>query len=156
MSPEVFKKQIDRIRSQWANAYGEERLKRIWATYGKSVSDDLFEEMVDMALDTMRSAPLADDFAKFEIECAKRRASSRVYDGLGATGFSGVMRDAAKNNKAADPEFVKLCVKLWNDKVTGKVNHKQFLEGCDALDQYARQLNPPGTRSPKEYAPYKD
>jgi len=144
MNKEHFLKQLARLKSQWPNSYGDERSARIWTVF-KDVMDDTFTGMIDIAIDRMRQAPLADDLGKFEQEVKNREFQNRVSYGAGRSQFGQVIGDAEKANnktKSADPDFVKACIKLLKDKTEGRITKAQFLEGCDALDQLAKQLEP--------------
>lgn len=159
MNNETFKVQIQRLQTQWPNSYGEERLKRMWKLY-EQLSNELFTEMVDEAIDTCRSAPLSEDFGKLEQVVQTRKAQQRYGSQLGSVG--GVMHDAARSNKTADPELVNACMKLMNDLQTGKINKKQYFEGCDMIDQVAKRLSPTSSLVPSRLVtkqnplPYKD
>lgn len=52
-----------------------------------------------------------------------------------------MVQTAARANRKADTEYVKLCVKLLRDRLSGKLDQKQFLEGCDYLQEVASQLS---------------
>jgi len=137
-----FLRQLDRLKKQWPNSYGDERSARIWAVF-KDLDDGTFVSMVDTAIDRMRQAPLAEDLSRLEAEVRNRDLQNRVSSGLGGPSFAAPLQQAARKS-SADPDFVKACLKLLRDKDTGRNTMAQFLEGCDALDQLARQLEPRG------------
>jgi hypothetical protein len=143
MERKWFNEQIDRLRSQWPHGYGPERLARIWQLYEK-VDNALFSEIVDAALDTMRSAPLAKDFKKLEGEITERRCQQRAYEGLSVVSVDGVLGRAERVNQTADKDFVRACSKHRTDFLTGKISRAAFDEGCKVLDELANQLNPSG------------
>lgn len=149
MDRQLFNRQLHRLKTQWPHSYGEERVSRIWATFQK-VSDIDFEEMVHLALDTMRSAPLVDDLCNLEREVKKRRSFYRVQN---AGGIGSVVEQAAQANRRADPEYVKNCVRLLKKKMLGQLTTAQFLEGCAWLDSAAERKNPAGGRVPKNETP---
>ena len=162
MTEEEFNKQLNRLKSQWSNSYGPERVARMWKGL-KGLSEAFFAEIVDEALDTCRSAPLMEDFGKLEIEVGKRRAQGRIYDSFSRAGSpADALEEAARNNKTADPEFVKACMRLMKDKEDGRISSEQFFQMCDELDRLADQLNPQGRRRPSpeapppKYTPYRD
>lgn len=137
-----FNSQIERLRSQWHGAYGPERLALLWHAWER-VDDGVFTDVVDRALITQRAAPLAEDLARIEGELREERARARLGSTPGEAigGIWGQMQRAARHTKGCDKEFVQACLKLLRDKLSGRLSHKQFLEGCDYLDQVAAQLN---------------
>lgn len=128
-----YNTQIERLETQWPNSYGEERKAILWVAF-KDTSNAVFAEAVSECIASHRAAPLLPDLSK-AVEIAKTRENS--YRG-GAGSVWGVVQQAAKQNKSASPEFVKACTKLLREKLDGKITHKQFLEGCDLLDEAAR------------------
>jgi hypothetical protein len=109
----------------------------------REVSVDFFSALVDYSLDTMRGAPMLEDFTRVEIEVKKRQSQERAVGGLGLV---GIMRRASDDNRVADKEFVKACLKLLQDKLNGKLTSEQFAQGCEMLDDVADKLNPSGRR----------
>lgn len=161
MNDAEFQVQIGRLKTQWPNTFGVERLKRLWETF-KGLPLPVFSDMVDMAVDTMRAAPLVDDLCRFETEVKKRHAQSRVYDSYSSRGYPEQISEAARANKTADKEFVAACQKLLNQRWRGEITYAQFQEGCDALDQMAELINPTKAKtrqllsSNNEYRAYKE
>lgn len=156
MHREHFERQIARLRTQWQQGYGEERMVRLWKIFEK-ISNEDFTTMVDMALDTMRSAPLTDDFLKLEQELMRRRSEERDFAGLCRTSSPiGVLSHAAEANKSADPDFVKACLQVVRDNAEGRLAGGNFIEACDCLDKLANTLNPQGRYKGKERSGGKD
>ena len=96
-----FERQIQRLRSQWPNAYGEERTARIWLAFQR-VQDAMFSRIVDRALDRSRTAPLVDDLGKLEQDVRAEIASNRPSGGNASLG--SVLVHAAKANTTAVPD----------------------------------------------------
>jgi len=145
MTVQEFGKQVDRLKSQWPSSYGEERLKLIWEMYAK-VDASTFERIVTLALNSQRSAPLAEDLARLENEVKNRRVQERFYDGFSSQASPmQVLARAAQNNKTADKDYVKACMRLAMEKFAGKITLEQFEKMCDELDHVAFQLT--GRRS---------
>jgi hypothetical protein len=136
MTDEAFKTHLKRLQGQWPNSYGEERAKIIFHAF-KHVSDIDFAEAVTECIANHRAAPLVKELDRELQEVQKRNASDRIYRGLGAAGVGGAISQAAAANKTADKEFVKACMKLWKDYTGGRINHMQYMQGCDYLDQAA-------------------
>lgn len=108
---------------------------------------ETFREVVDLAMCSLRAAPLPNDLMRLEIEVRNRQAQARVVDGfggIGASGMMGQMQQMAQGNKRADPEFVALCLKHLRDFINRKMTKEHFEEGCTFLEKTARQLNPMG------------
>lgn len=139
-----FNKEMARLNDQWPNAYRAEKTALIW-TMVQKMDAGMFREVVDLALLSMRGAPLAEDFSRIENEVRNRAAQARVTSGFGGVGMLGQMQDMAKSNKRADPEFVALCLKHLRDFISGKITKETFEQGCQFLDETARQLNPMGS-----------
>jgi len=51
-----------------------------------------------------------------------------------------ILSDAEMLNTTADPDFVKTCIKLLQDYQSGLINKKQFDQGCNLLDETAKQF----------------
>lgn len=134
-----FNQQTERLRSQWPRQYEAERLARIWTNFEK-VSDELFTEIVDRAIDTRRAAPLVTDLVAIEAEVKDQRAKHRASGGGGGS-FYGVVASAAAKAQGADPDFVKACLSHLRNYIAGKIDKKAFDEGCSCLEQMARQLS---------------
>lgn len=133
MNRDYFLEQMGRLRSEWPNSYGDERVKILWDHF-KMETDAKFLRMVTRALGTLRSAPLVPELLKIQEDITTEDKNRERDRYLGDASFQGVMAHAAKNNKRADPEFVKQCMKLLKDKLDGRITHEQFLQGCDLLD----------------------
>lgn len=104
--------------------------------------DDDFSEAVDHLIANHRAAPMLDDLCRACEEVRARRQHQQVRDGYASrAGLPGAIRDAEANNRTADPDYVKACVQLLQDKWTGKLTRKQFSEGCTYLDEVGRQLS---------------
>jgi len=86
----------------------------------KSLSDFQFEAMVDHFIANQRTAPMLKDFAD-DIEDSKRRDNQ-----AGKGDVLQMLRDAEKNNKRADPEFVRACMRTIEAKLSGKMPKDQF------------------------------
>lgn len=136
MEHDEFDEQLVRLRTQWPHSYGDERVAILWRAFQRvSITD--FADAVTECLASHRSAPLAKEVDKEIQEVQRRNAQDRIYRGLGAARPMDPLVSAALENKTADPEFVKACMKLLRDKQNGVITHEQFLQGCDYLDQVA-------------------
>jgi len=154
MDSSTFNDQIKRLRTQWPHAYGEERIKILWAAF-KDVSNFDFRDAVSYCLGSAKSAPLVLDLEK-AVQIAKNNyySSKRLEE----ANIMGAMEYASENNKTADPEFVDRCLKLLDDLYNKRITKKQFDEGCDLLDQAAKLYRRPKSTPPtnKTIKPYKD
>jgi len=141
MTKSEFDGQIGRLESQWRGGYGQERKALLWSAFQEVPVQDFIDAVSD-CLASQRAAPLLEQLSS-AVETAKtRRVSNHFTSGMGAAGFGDAIELAARSNKAADPDFVKCCMKLFADYSNKKLSYKQFLEGCDYLDGVARQLSP--------------
>lgn len=130
-----FNAQIGRLRTQWPNSYGAERTISLFEAF-KDVSNTTFAEAISDCIANSRNAPLLTELTK-AVEIAKVRENS--YRGGNFT-FQSTLTKAATNNRVADPDFVKACVKLNNDFQAKKITREQFLQGCDWLDQTWKEM----------------
>lgn len=139
MTELLFGLQMDRLRECFGpKLYEPIRIKLIWNAV-RHQDDRLFEQAVTHCMQTLRSAPLVPELLKaLESVIAQKKqleresALHRVSDPISA------LLEAGKVNKGADKEFVQACLKLLQDKTNGKLNHIQFVEGCEYLDEAAR------------------
>lgn len=122
--------------TQWPNSYGNERKKLLWAAF-KDVEDWQFTDAVSEALASCRAAPLIEDLTR-GVQQAKDRGFRQSV--AKPVNMNEILSDAEILNTTADPEFVKTCVKLYRDYSDGLITKKQFNQGCDLLDQTAKQF----------------
>jgi hypothetical protein len=134
METQIFNDQIKRLKSQWPNAYGDERIKILWAAF-KDVANYDFRDAVTHCLGTAKSAPLVP-----ELEKAVLIARNNYYakQRMEEANVLGALEQVADNNTTADPEFVDKCLKLLDDLYQKKITKVQFDEGCNLLDQAAK------------------
>jgi hypothetical protein len=136
MQLEVFQDQIQRLKATYGEKnYPEERVKVLWAQF-KKVENIEFADAVTYLIANYRAAPMLHEIEK-EVQLAINRSQEHWLRSADRNLY-GIVQDAAKYNKKADPEFVKACLKLLRDKLDGKINNKQFNEGCDLLDKAAK------------------
>ncbi|HMX98737.1 MAG TPA: hypothetical protein PK473_03110 [Nitrosomonas sp.] len=139
MELEVFQIQIKRLKETYGDkAYPEERIKVLWAQF-KNVQNHEFVDTVTMLIANHRQPPMLGEIEK-EIQLAINRTKDGLRDYTGPRNFQGLLKEAEKNNKNADKEFVRACVQLLTDKLNRKYTMEQFLEGCAHLDKTARLL----------------
>lgn len=136
MTPKEFEGQINRLRSEWKNSYGAERTAVLWKVFSRE-DHETFACAIEWCLTHCRGAPLLDDLNRGMEEVKK--ANSSIRNEYYAKSFSGVLDEASKRT-TADPHFVEACTKLLEDRLSGRINMDQFLQGCDLLDQAARQF----------------
>jgi len=147
MEAQVFNDQIKRLKTQWPHAYGEERIKILWAAF-KDVANFDFRDAVTHCLGSSKSAPLV-----LELEKAVQIARNNYYSSkrLEEANVMGALESAADNNTTADPEFVDRCLKLLDDLYQKKITKKQFDEGCDLLDQASKLYRRSVKKLPEKY-----
>lgn len=138
MTKQEFEIQVERLNSQWPNGYRQERKALLWSAFQNVPIDD-FQTAISFCITNCRGLPLLPEIDKAVNEAKAARFTSEVR---GRSGIPQVLNEAADNNKTAEPEFVRACLKLLDDRTRGKLTMKQFLEGCDYLDEVARTLSP--------------
>lgn len=134
MDREIFKLQIQRLKNQWPNSYGAEREARIFAVWNKT-DESIFSEMIDIAIDTFRAAPLPADLPKLEQEAIKARGLRR--DSGSAFSFSTFFEEKYNPANYTDPivrERVKGRIQLVRDYSRSLITAKAFDEGRDFYD----------------------
>lgn len=83
---------------------------------------------------------MLEDLSRALEEVRVRRNNVLVRDGYASKGtFSDPLEWASRNNKSADTDFVKECLAHLRNKLSGKINKKQFMEGMGVLEQAALQ-----------------
>lgn len=141
MEKKTFESQITRMIQTWGERhYPTERVTLYWRAL-QNVFDQDFIEATDLLIGNHRTAPMHEDITKRVEECKTRRLSGNSVSGFPTSGgFGSLLHNAAKLNKVADPDFVKASLQLLRDKLSGKLNHSQFIEGCGYLDTVSKQL----------------
>lgn len=137
-----FHLQVERLRSQWKNSYGEERVLALWQVF-RFTEEATFTEAVTQCLLTRIAAPLGEELLE-AVEKVKQQAKDRVERDCGAmtklTGTDFVTQVESADEGLADPEFVQACKSLLSDFQKKKITKAQFDQGCDMLDQTAAQI----------------
>lgn len=147
MTEDHFRTQVARLKNQWPNSYGPERIARIWVLY-REVENSFFTEMVDVAIDEWRTSPLVADLSKIEQRVKERKSQERNYNGMRDAGVSDVLNRAGNREQLADKDLVAACRKLLQQKNEGKITREQFYEACKDIEKLANVINPPkGSRS---------
>lgn len=134
MSPQSFEAQIKRLQDTYGErAYGVERCKVMWRTF-QCERDEVFVEAIDELIMNQRSTPLMaelhDAMSKARHRDRERRSVPMSAD------FTEIFNHAVEMTDA-NREFVRTCKVLLMDFQSGKLSKKEFLIGCDFLDQTA-------------------
>ena len=144
MSPEKFNEQILRLADVFGSKhYTTPRLRVILGSL-KHYNDSVFERAVNLLIASKRVAPLVLEIAE---ACDKILADDkqRAREDAPTVGMFGQLQDAARKG-TSDREFVTLCLKTVESRMTGKFTDKEFKEACDSIDRLANQINPSGVR----------
>lgn len=147
MTPSVFQAQMKEVQGNWPGKYNPPFLSRLWALLSANTTDDDFVAAVNILILAGGPPPAAEKFEKAIAEAKLRR---NAYRGGGGS-FVDVLDEAARNNKSADPDFVKACMKLYRDRYDTRrppqerLTAEQFQQGLALLDDVARQLARPTT-----------
>lgn len=139
MTKDHFSEQLNRLRSEWPNSYGAERSLMLWDAF-RNEQDARFERAVNRALQTLRSAPLVPELMRIFEELKIEDAHVARERAMGQGSFMQVLKDASKNNRRANPEYVKACLKVFQDRDAGRLTLDQFKQGCDFLDETAGKM----------------
>lgn len=135
MDPEHFESQIERLKTQWRNSFGTERVSALWRMF-KGERNDVFADAVSEIIVDQNAPPLSGDFQK-HVQLAKNRIEHGRYYGLDGLDMLRPLKAAAKVTQA-DPEFVSRCMDAIKLKVTGKIAMREFEERCGLLEQAAK------------------
>lgn len=152
MELEFYQQQINRLKSQWPNAYSTERQKILFNAF-KDVANFDFRDAVTFCLGTSKSAPLVLDLEKAVMIARNNYFSQKKAE---EASVMGALEYAAENNTSADPEFVDRCLKLLDDLYNKRITKKQFDEGCDLIDQAAKIYKHLPKQPTNLKKPYKD
>ena len=134
MTLQEFQTEIARLEDQWPNSYGTERKKVLFRSFTKT-NAETFRDAVTLCLSRERSAPLVPELEKAAIEVRRTDYEQR------RTGNPlRLLQEAAE--KTPNKEYARACVKIIEDYYYHRINKAQFDQGCDFLDQAAKQLSP--------------
>lgn len=138
MTEQKFGEQMMRLSDVFGpKYYTTQRLKIILQSI-RHVDNGVFERAVTRLIATKRIAPLTPEIME-AVEAVWAEDKQRARESSGSADIYSQLQSASKRT-TADPDFVKACLKLLRDRLDGKLNHKQFIEGCDLLDEAARSL----------------
>lgn len=125
--------------------YTSPRLKVIRQSV-RHLTDAVFERSVTRLIATKRTPPLLVEILEaadtVQAEDSQRMRENAPYQ---PGGFLGELRVASGKNETADPEYVRLCMRTLEARLTGKLNREAFYEATESLDSLARQIDPGGT-----------
>lgn len=134
---EEFNLQINRLNSQWRNAYSDERRLLLWDAF-RFVDYDDFRNAMDCLLLNSRALPMFDDMDKAinrAVSKKKERALAHHY-----ASFDSIFSEAVDKANPESKAFAKECLALLRDKQTGRITREQFFEGCSLLDTAAKAI----------------
>jgi hypothetical protein len=146
---------MDRLKTQWPNAYEPERQKIFFNAF-KDVSNFDFRDAVTHCLANSRSAPLLPELTE---SIAKARATYFNQKRIDEADQKNAFLNIPDDGQSCDKEFKNKCMELYNNYMDGKINREQFYQGCDFLDQAAKlfRKNPvPKMPPPTTKLPYKN
>ena len=140
MTRECFEKQIGRLSETFGDKYYQpHRLVLIWEAV-RNYKDYEFEQAVTRCIQTERVAPLVPGLLKAldnVIASQRQRARENAVAAI-QTPIDALLH--ASNNTPANKDYVQACLKLIRDKISGRLNHDGFLEGCDFLEKNASKF----------------
>lgn len=136
MTKPCFEIQIKRLCETFGDKYYQpHRLTLFWQALN-TYQDQQFERAVTRCIQTERAAPLIPALLKAldgVIASEKQRQRETALDFH--TPYGALLN--ASNNTPANKDYVQACLKLIRDKISGRLNHAGFLEGCDFLEKNA-------------------
>lgn len=136
MERSQFNSQIERLKDQWPNSYGDERKALLYNAF-RNCSDSSFSSAISECIARHRSAPLLDELSK-AVEIAKVEESAQGLRGTGS--FFGIMQKGIAVNTTANPLFLKDCSGLLESLIDKKISLDDFQRGCDLLDIAAKSM----------------
>jgi hypothetical protein len=140
MQEQEFQIQIKRLQSRWGERiYEKELVAILWRAFHE-IEARIFISACDDVIGNMRHAPMFKDLDD-AIHLAKSRAQEAITRG-GSGHLYSIIKEAQRANKRADPEYVKACMSLLQDRLNNKITYPQFLEGTELLRIAAEELNP--------------
>jgi hypothetical protein len=154
MDSRQFEAQMGRLRSQWPSFYGADRTARIYSAF-REMEGATFTQIVDLAIDRYRAAPLLEDLSKLEHDVRRRQSEERASAGMREMGLVDVLDKAQRNTRLADPAFVKACRSHLNSFLDRRISKEAFDRGVEEIQSVARKMSGHGL-SPQERAAGKD
>lgn len=122
MSPNVFQSQLERIRREWRNAFGEEKTSLLWKNVSR-FTDEFMIEATDEFLANRRSAPVVNDFLEYESVFKKRQTERRYRE----SDFNLLSYMDRLANFSPNKEFAKKCVKTLGLYLDKKIPFVEFI-----------------------------
>ena len=141
MDSQFFKNQIKRLQDVYREtSYPPERVNLIWNAF-RNTFDAVFKEAIDDLISSKRSAPMLPEMLEAVDICVNRDKERRLQTQQVITGQDVLTQIKATAKIAPNKDFAQVCIKLLEDYKTGKLNKKQFIEGCDFLDTTAKKIS---------------
>lgn len=137
MTNKVFREQMEKLKTQWKNSYGDERMILFWEKF-KSFTDEEFTAAVASLLLTRSAPPLGNEIIA-ELEKIRRSALERKALYTGPTNMLQVIRHVGNNSDNIKREYIDACIDLFTKFSSGKLNRKQFDDGLEYLKSAARK-----------------
>jgi len=149
-----FKEQIGRLKKIFGDKYyPNDRMQLMYECY-KSTKYSYFEAAINYLVLNSRRAPLLEDITKALNRNVARRYSSGSLKNdtdIKIRDFSDVLNIPGETS---NPEFVQTCKAHLKNYWNGKIDLKQFLQGCDELDEMADRINPNAAKeNPENWPP---
>lgn len=143
MTLEGFEKQVKRLEDTYnIRNYPKPRVEIIWSAI-RHHSDGVFERAVTHLIATHKTTPLVPEIQK-AIEFIQAEDKQRAREAAFGTYETPLEAlQYAQKKTTANPEFVQGCLRHLTKYLTGGINKKQFLEGCDMLDLAAQEFMRP-------------
>lgn len=138
MTPAEFERQMARLRTQWANSYGDERTKILLQTF-REVDAAIFHDAVTECLMRYRQAPLADEINR-EVEQARSRQKERAWQRSDGS-ILGVLKSAADTGRASNPEIAEACVRLLERRLKNEITQADLEAGLALIESASVQLS---------------
>lgn len=141
MDKKFFETQVKRLQEVYGDrGYPNERVNLIWSAF-RNTFDEVFKEAIDDLISSKRSAPMLPEILEAVDVCINRDKERRLQTQQVITGQDVLTQMKAAARIAPNKDFAGACMKLLEDYQKGKLNKKQFLEGCDFLDATAKKIS---------------
>lgn len=141
MEPGCFRVNMQRLRNEWKNSFGEEKTQLFWNKL-KHLPDEFMEDATNEFIANRRAAPILNDFFSYQDEFAKRQTEKSARDRAVSMGTftADALNEVYNPENYTDPEIrarIKGRIELLGQKQCGKISNKIFQEGLDFYDQCA-------------------
>lgn len=125
-----YKQQIERLKTQWPNAYSEERMVIFYNAF-RNVANFDFRDAVDYCLGNSKGAPLLSELN----EAISKVVTARKYRER-IQSLNPIKELLRNENYQGDPIFMLKCNEARHNLDTKKITQKEFFK---IMDEYIKE-----------------